>query len=290
MFKYTLFSSSFTSFIKENKMLILISLGIVILSSIKFLGKTISWIKSPQGTTKKVNTLKTGMKKDSNITINNLSKLSSFQENKTPFIDRKTPPLSDLGYDTVIIVNGKIQSAHPDVKFIPDEEIVKVYDFIPEKQKQVKEGECSVSIDFTINGKAVIQQQAKRGCTAAVSAMLIYDNDKKFALEDLLSRNLGQNDTILYDIEKAGLEPTEERIENANPIVSLKQAIEKAGSAIITVTDESIGGHVIMVDHIDLEKNIARIRDPYHGWEIDITLEALQKRFRPKENIIQIQK
>ncbi len=45
-----------------------------------------------------------------------------------------------------------------------------------------------------------------------------------------------------------------------------------------------------IVDAIDLNAKTARIRDPFHGWDITIDLNALQSRISKNSSIIQVKK
>ena len=59
-----------------------------------------------------------------------------------------------------------------------------------------------------INGnKSVILQDATRGCTAAVTAMLILDQGGAPDLNSLSVRNLGDTETMMGDLKAAGFRP-----------------------------------------------------------------------------------
>lgn len=117
-----------------------------------------------------------------------------------------------------------------------------------------------------IDGKAVILQQATRGCTAAVAMMLIQDNGGEIDTYTLEETNLGNAETMTALLRKAGFDV----LKTDNPTLeSLQNAITEHGPAIVSLGLAS-GGHVVIVDAIDLEKNVVTIRDPAHGWMIDI--------------------
>lgn len=137
---------------------------------------------------------------------------------------------------------------------------------------------------YTRHNKAVIQQQATRGCTAAVAAMLIVDCGKECSIQELETRNIGKHWQIIRDITNAGLKPVETIIDSN--LDRLKEEICRNGSAIVGIVGD-IGAHVVVVDEI--EDPSVRLRDPYHGWEITVTLAAFLKRFCC-ESIIQIQR
>ncbi len=102
------------------------------------------------------------------------------------------------------------------------------------------------------------------------------DNGKKPNIEELQSRNIGDDGHIVADINAANLTPL---VSNANSLQELQDIIAKNGSAIVTLIGE-VGGHVIVVDDVDLKTSKIRIRDPYHGWEITITDKAFLKEWK----------
>lgn len=165
------------------------------------------------------------------------------------------------------------------------------------------------------NGKTVIQQQALRGCTAGVSAMLIADHGKQPKLGEMQQRDLGEDVDVILDIRDAGLKEKvsnltdkeqkpvyvtnamsyaerkkiQEKIRCSLSLISeLKKLIEEHGSAIVSIHGE-IGGHVIVVDAIDDDLTCAIIRDPFHGWMITISMDAFRRTFSGG-SIIQIAK
>ena len=185
------------------------------------------------------------------------------------FFKRKYPPVAAV--DTVIMKNGNFESVHGNGKMFSNEEIIKVHTIVSEEK--IWEDVFFINAWKTENGKYVIQQQATRGCTAATAAMLIKDHGKEPDIWKLRGRNLGNDKDQMRDIEAVGLRPI---LTVCKDLDQLKELLRKHGSAIVSISGE-LGGHVIIVDEIG-EKE-ARIRDPYNGWEITVTLEALKKRF-----------
>lgn len=198
-------------------------------------------------------------------------------------LQRKVPPLGIC--DTIVwSKSGGIKSIHGQGKLFADSEIMNVHKVI--KKKDLGRG---VMAEYSENNKAIIQQQATRGCTAATSAMLIADHGKNPDVLELMSRNLGDTSNQVDDIKRAGLKPLIIEIDNSeNQLNTLRKLIQKNGSAIIGISGE-LGGHVIVVDDISSDFKTARIREPYHGWEITVTGEALKERFQGG-TIIQIAK
>ncbi|MCE5315861.1 MAG: hypothetical protein LLG04_00680 [Parachlamydia sp.] len=209
-----------------------------------------------------------------------------------PRKNRRTPQLALC--DTIVFKNGKPVGAHDrgiKLQLFQDQEILQVHQVI---RKQLLDGEREqvpfgfewhpIYAEFTANQKAIIQQGAMRGCTAAATAMLILDSGKQCDVGSLRGRNIGQTMDMRHDIAKAGLTPV---ISHCQSLSDLKEQIQKHGSAIISISGE-IGGHVIVVDAIESDR--ARIRDPFHGWEITIKLDALKSRFSNGNHVIQVKK
>ena len=69
--------------------------------------------------------------------------------------------------------------------------------------------------------------------------------------------------------------------------LDLKRAIQAQGSGIVFV-DSGCGGHAIIVDSITESLSTAVIRDPFHGWQITVTGEALAKACGKHTKIIQV--
>lgn len=150
----------------------------------------------------------------------------------------------------------------------------------------------------TIDGRTVIQQVGFRGCTAAVTSMLIGDHTRnghhvaperiQILLQNLKRRNLYSEGTMEADFRQAGLTPIRVPFpQNTSRIESLSQAILTNGPAVVDPNSE-IGNHVVIVDSIDMNRGLARLRDPFHGWSITVTTEALSSRITG-QSVLQIQ-
>lgn len=191
---------------------------------------------------------------------------------------RKIPPLGVM--DTRIMVDGKWVSEHGTGELFCDREIV--------QKLQIMRREAIAAdfyAEFTEHGKAIIQQRAMRGCTAAATAMLIVDNGKKIDPYKLEIRNLANEERQIRDIEEAGLKAI---INSAETLSELRLCIVKNGSAIVSV-DNKIGAHVVIVDEVSEDHSWIRLRDPYHGWEITVTKEAFLQEWK-SGNVIQVSK
>lgn len=179
----------------------------------------------------------------------------------------------------MIFKNGKFRSVLPEgVKFYKDSEILKLHPTI----QKIDLGD-NITADRTDNGKIVILQQAKRGCTAAVAAMLIHDAGKSVNLNSLRNTNLGNTGSIKRWISEAGLIPKVTKLSlqdtTSDELLNrLQKLIESRGPAIVS-TGNDIGSHVIVVDEINTKAGSVRLRDPYHGWAITVTKEAFLRGF-----------
>jgi hypothetical protein len=187
-------------------------------------------------------------------------------KNNTVLQVRNIPPLGIC--DTIIFSPSGIKSVHGSGELFSDSEIVEKLDII----KRIEIG-SNIYASYTKNGKAIIQQQATRGCTATTAAMLIMDNGKKANLVALRTRNLGNDEDQMRDIQNAGLKAV---INSANDLSELRNLIIQNDSCIVSV-DGKLGGHVIVVDEVSKDLSKIRLRDPYHGWEITVNSEAFLK-------------
>src|SRR5262245_60662201 len=113
---------------------------------------------------------------------------SGFDSEKNFPQERKTPPVS--GRDTV----GK--GREDAVQVFSDENIVETLNIVRrEKLGKHHFTEEVAYIQYTQNKKAIIQQQATRGCSAAAAAMLIKDKEGEIDFKDLENCNLGDDES-----------------------------------------------------------------------------------------------
>lgn len=177
---------------------------------------------------------------------------------------------------------GKLSTldAHGYANSFEDKEIVKVYPMI--HSTQITQEHRSINVYYTENKKPIIQQQSTRGCTAAATGMLILEHEKPLDLFKLSRRNLGIKEKQMQDLKEAGLKPLLSYCKN---IADLQVCLKKQGSAIVSV-DSGAGSHAVLLDAIN--KFFVRIRDPYHGWEVEIALEAFLNSWDPLSPIIQV--
>lgn len=206
------------------------------------------------------------------IDIQNISSIELADIKPAPQ-ERKIPRIGK--HDTIVGFGrgGVLISAHGSGQLFNDSEIVEKLDIIHRVEIKEEEKGFNVFAQYTTYGKAIIQQQATRGCTAATAAMLIMDNGKQPNLHQLMRRNLGTDDDQIRDIENTGLKAI---TQPANTLQELQGLLIENGSAIVAV-NVKLGGHVIVVDEISEDLAKVRLRDPYHGWEITVTSKAFLK-------------
>jgi hypothetical protein len=183
---------------------------------------------------------------------------------------RKIPPVSF--HDTVRPVS--LVSVHGTGELFLDCEIVEKLDIV--RVEVIKDS--LIYAYYTRNGKAIIQQQGTRACTAATAAMLIMDNGGTPDVSQLKSRNLGLDVDILRDLETARLGFIRQTVDT-NDLEWLRNLIRRGGSCIVSLTG-SLGQHSIVVDEVSDDLATVRLRDPYHGWEITVTREAFLKEWK----------
>ncbi|WP_420422543.1 hypothetical protein [Simkania sp.] len=162
--------------------------------------------------------------------------------------------------------NMSLETGHGYGNSYQDKDILRVHPI--ERTNQVFDsGKNSLNISYTTHRKPIIQQQATRGCTAGSTAMLIYEKRQALDAKGMIMRNLGNEHDQERDLKQFGLNPVRKQCKT---LESLKRFIKEHGSCIASVY--TVGEHVVVVDAV-LDDRV-RIRDPYHGWEVDIKKEA----------------
>ncbi|USE38021.1 cysteine peptidase family C39 domain-containing protein [Endozoicomonas sp. SCSIO W0465] len=112
--------------------------------------------------------------------------------------------------------------------------------------------------------------------------MLIHQHNRCFSVCDLKSTNLGDNSFIFQALSNAGLSPFQTRFANLDELTS---AVKQDGPAIVTVNN-GMGLHSIVVDAVT--DTSVLIRDPFHGWEVEIGRAAFAKSWDTDDNAIQV--
>lgn len=159
--------------------------------------------------------------------------------------------------------------------FIEDDKIVEKAKIVRTKTLVVKDFNWKVTVYYTSNEKAIIQQISAKGSFEAAKYMLFLDHGSKFDLKRLAGIASNDIPTTLPHLAS-----------QAASLKNLRQLILKNGSAIVTVNG-SIGKHHIIVDHVSSDYQHVRLRDPFHGWEITILSSDFYIMWVKEEKIIQ---
>jgi hypothetical protein len=237
---------------------------------------------------------------------------------------RAFPPLGIIC--TVVIENGQIRGEHEDRShFIRDRDVQKIFashqnwspaldsdatPYILGKKNvgpsylEINSSKIPIFASENSRGETVhlIPQMAQRSCFYACGAMLLLDFCSKHGIDRLANFDIFEriysgslcNDSSLIDSLNRALN-------NTNYIAALtidgtftEAKLERKlnfGTSTIGVSS-SIGGHQIILDSIFTEngRNFARIRDPYHGWDITIKRSYLKALTGDNLQMIQIRK
>ncbi len=132
----------------------------------------------------------------------------------------------------------------------------------------------STAVYLTRNGKVVIQQPGMKACTATCTAMLLMDAGKEPDHYSFSRCSISPASSMTRSLVLAGLKPTKVDITNLEDIIPYLPS----APLIVSINDTALGGHVIILDAWDNEAKLARIREPYHGLEMIVTLDALARR------------
>lgn len=186
-----------------------------------------------------------------------------------------------LFQDDPVLRNIYFTGAHGYGLSFPDHEILTVHQPVRSEFTSGVEETEQIKVKYTSNKRPIIQQQATRGCTYAAAAMLIHQHKRRFSVSTLKSTNLGDDTSIFHALSTAGLTPFKNRFAN---LEQLNHAINQDGPAIVSVITEEIGAHEVIVDAVT--DTFVLIRDPYHGWEVEIIRSAFEKSWG--KNAIQV--
>lgn len=146
-----------------------------------------------------------------------------------------------------------------------------------------------VIVYLSENQKTVIQQSSNdEWGTAATMAMLAMDNHRRPRTQFFFKNEFFNVEARIEVFKQAGLMTIENFLSSNHPLLDLREHIEKNGSAMIDIYRFHNQRGVIIVDKICESLHFARIRDPYHGWEIEVSGPALSSRIIIPQKIIQI--
>lgn len=141
--------------------------------------------------------------------------------------------------------------------------------------------------------KNVVFQQASNGCTAGASCMLALDHGRVLDINVMRARNLSPIERCEEDLRSVGLEvettPGFEIYDDFRLSFSktrLADDMAANGPCITVIQDAGANvAHAIVIDAVNLQDNTATIRDPWHGWMIDVNLDALITRLNTRVQV-----
>lgn len=204
-----------------------------------------------------------------------ISKVFATREFVVP--SRRYPPAGPM--DSIVFdSNGRIRPLHFGT-CVSNEEILEIHPmsflispFNPDQNTDADE--CN-ALALTKTGRHVILQQATRSCVPTAVAMLVLDNGGRPNFKRIQQICLATTEQAIHWLKEAGFKPKLSQIELENREQTFVELLQENGPGILGVIPPELGGHVIVLDAISLEKRTATIRDPYHGWMVTITLDAL---------------
>jgi len=132
------------------------------------------------------------------------------------------------------------------------------------------------------NGMWSVLQPGIRACTLGSTLDIMIDNHKMRLRSICQSRNLGDEELIRLDLQ--GVFKPEEIIVKEYDL-SVESEVRELSkdlqdrSMIISVDNTGIQSHSMVLDYIDVDKNLVIIRDPFHGWQVTISFDTF-KTFR----------
>ncbi|MEI8300023.1 MAG: cysteine peptidase family C39 domain-containing protein [Chlamydiota bacterium] len=225
------------------------------------------------------------LNKKINTHLNTLSKTYTYWSLQK----RSYPPISSN--DSILFnpTAERLNSRYGTPLVFLDNEIIKVHqitrrEFLSTRQELSLFSTAQttpVYIKYTRHAKPIIAQQSMRGCTAAAVAMLLKEHGKFMDFKVLRQTNLAPPQRMIQWIQAQHLIPLSTKISSLNEAAAL---LKTHGSIILTIRGD-FGIHTIVLDY--LSANNARVRDPYHGWEVTVYRDGLEKHFLEGE-VIQI--
>lgn len=184
--------------------------------------------------------------------------------------------------DTMYTVPGERNYEHETkAKVFADSEILAVHLRPEEFDLRLVEGGDHVPFG-RYDQRSVMQQIGWRGCVATSTAMLILDAGKVPSAHTIAMGNLSSDELVEHMLRSVGLKMFKVTLAHrpeGEALDILSQMTRFNGPAIIDL-DCEVGGHVVVLDQLDLKSNRARLRDPFHGWAISVSADALLKRLQ----------
>jgi hypothetical protein len=203
-----------------------------------------------------------------------------------------------LASSTVFISEQEIIGAPRAMKFLPSpfptdeimtsEEEARLARFIaehPHYKTLIENDKLNVlkreqAVAITKEGKYVILQQGTASCIPSSVAMLILDRGGKPEYDTIRDIHFATKKDAIAWLQTAGFSTKITKLlgTSTNKLQTLSTCLKEYGPGALEVfEDNGIGGHEIVLDGISLERRTATIRDPFHGWQIDIQLSALAR-------------
>ena len=154
------------------------------------------------------------------------------------------------------------------VDLFKEEDIAKVFNIAYEE-----EYEEGFFVYYTGNKKALIQEQAIQGSFAAAASMLLLDKDMipnyaylfKSGNENFIHEMLTNFDLHIEDI-------------HYSCDLDYLTGIVERGSVIAILNGQGGSKHAVLLDSIF--DNRVRLRDPHHGWEIEVYFKSFLRLLR----------
>lgn len=162
------------------------------------------------------------------------------------------------------------RSEHGTAQIVEEKYIEKMYNKLA---KIIIENQYRIYLSES--GKWVFQQPGTRACTAGVSTMLLLDIYHLPIFSRIECRNISNDRVIREDLISAGIDKKkivrkEYNLADKDSLEMLKLDLQKHSMQ----TDfDSIGGHVAILDNINIGKKILTFRDPYNAINFDIKIE-----------------
>lgn len=133
------------------------------------------------------------------------------------------------------------------------------------------------AVAITKEGRHIILQQAVASCVPTSVAMLVLDHGGTPDYAAIQETHFSNNENATAWFTNAGF-TTKTTNFSSRKMETLSACLKEYGPGILSVYDEDdLGAHKIVLDDISLDSATATIRDPFHGWQIDIELSALER-------------
>jgi hypothetical protein len=219
-------------------------------------------------------------------TIRLFENLESPDGGKIPITYEKYPKLrtperlfpSASSVDTLRVgKDGGLRPANnPHINSVKDRDIIRrtpVYGVINAKLSRE-----IIPIFLLENGLWSILQPGIRSCTLGTTIDIMLDNHKIIMSTFCKLRSLGNDDMIISDLIRVfSRDEVIVKSYNVTKDTEIRQLVAdlQTRSLIISTDGTGIGNHSIILDHVDLGKNIAIIRDPFHGWQVTISFNII---------------